>query len=179
MTLQLVTDATAWPVTLAEALAQVRMDGVLLQTGSPEEDLLEDYIAAATDQVERYLHRAMTVRTYDLFAEGFPACAFRLPIGRAGSVVSITYTDPDDAEQTMEAADYNLSPDGWSVAGDWPAGTDVRVRFTTAADVPATVRVEILRLVARLYAQREAGAGSGSVLPQDVRAAVAGWRRFA
>lgn len=167
MSLQLITGPTVEPVTLAEAKAQMR------KPDSAEDSLITDKIAAAREEAEQYLDRALISQTWELTLDGFVdenGCALveiELPKARLLSVTSITYTAPDGTTAVMSPGDYVLdaaadNKPGWVIpkyGTSWPAthpsANSVRIRFVcgygaTAASVPKAIKEWILKRVAEL-----------------------------
>lgn len=158
----LITAPTTEPVTLTEAKAH------LYVTHADDDTLIGAYIAAAREDAEHRLGRLLITQTWELSLGAFPSVIV-MPVPIA-SVVSVKYTDPDGAEQTLAAASYQAdtvaSPGAIAPAYgySWPATREqynaVKVRYTagyaTAADVPATIKAWILLRVGGLYENREA-----------------------
>ena len=87
--LELQTDATVEPVTLAELKTQLRV------SGSSEDDLLTGLITAARQIVEAYTHRALITQTWDYIISN-PGSVIRIPMPPLQSVTSITSYDLDN-----------------------------------------------------------------------------------
>jgi uncharacterized phiE125 gp8 family phage protein len=157
MSLQLITGPTVEPVTLAEAKAQMR------KQDSVEDSLITDKIAAAREEIEQYLDRALISQTWELSLDGFfdqNGClleAIELPKARLLSVTSIAYTAADGTTAAMSPGDYvaDTADDnvpGWVIpkyGTSWPethpSANSVRIRFVagygpTAANPSSTAR---------------------------------------
>lgn len=169
MSLVVVVQPTAEPVSLAEARAHLRVDHF------DDDAKLVGFIVAAREMAEHELQRSLCEKTYEMNLHEFPAGAgaIRLPMGPLpglGSIAitSIKYTDTADAEQTIDPSAYVL--DGYSftpsvapVSG-WPTpkvGTNVvRVRYTSGhsspGNIPAAIKSWMLLMVGQFYENREA-----------------------
>jgi uncharacterized phiE125 gp8 family phage protein len=185
---QLIVPPAVYPVTLAEAKAQCRVDH------DDEDAFIQRLIAAATghfDARSGVLGRCLISQTWEMVLDEFPAGALELPLGPVQSVVSVEYDDPSGVAQTVAASTYTVdttSLSAWVVPdGSWPPTLDninaVRVRFvsgygSTPAAVPDAIRHAILMLIGHWYENREAVApGSPSApLPMAVDALVAPYR---
>jgi uncharacterized phiE125 gp8 family phage protein len=138
-----------------------------------EDALIERYIAAATEYVERYTGLGLVTQVWQLPLSGFPAI-ITLPIRPFQAVTSVAYTDADGRDASIaptELADsalYALVGVGsqrtfGSIAPingtGWPSGTAVQVDFAVgfgdeAADLPQLLRHAIIVTVATWHAQR-------------------------
>lgn len=169
--LKLVTPPSVEPITLAEAKSHLRV------TISDDDDLIRSYIKSAREAAENYTRRAFVSQVWDLGIDGFWGGEIMLPKAPLISVLSITYTDDDDVEQTLPTTDYSV--DDFSEPGviyraraaSWPAltgpGTRGRVRFMAgyrgegspgdgAENVPEGIKQAIRLYVGHLYENREA-----------------------
>jgi uncharacterized phiE125 gp8 family phage protein len=163
MTLKLITAPATEPVTLAEAKAQCRVDA------SDEDALITALIAAARQEAEHALGRALITQTWERVIDAFPEAEIELGMPPVASIVSVSYVDTAGNTQSLSAAAYLLDGDrepGWLLpaAGyTWPSTLDtanaVRVRFTAgygnAAAVPQAIKTWLLMRIATLYKFRE------------------------
>lgn len=158
MGLNLVTAAASYPVTLAEAKAQCRIDS------DDENAMIDGLIAAATDYVERYIGRAIITQTWRLTLDEF-SDAIMLPNGYVQSVTSVQYYDTSGVLQTVSSADYtldNASDPAWLVRNAdaaWPALMDtvnaVIITYVLGyTAVPAAIKQAILLLIGQWFDQR-------------------------
>jgi uncharacterized phiE125 gp8 family phage protein len=164
MPTKLITAALEHPVTLAEARQHLRA------TTTEEDALILALVYAAVEHAETFTGRALVTQTWDLLLDGFPfAREIELPFPPLQSVTSVKYIDPDDAEQTLAAANYHV--DAASTPGrvrlkptaSWPSIADqpnaVTVRFVAGfggtAAVPFTIKAAILLVVGHLFEHRE------------------------
>jgi len=159
MTLRLVTPPAAEPISLADAKLDLKVET------TDDDVLIAAHIQAAREQAEHILGRSLMPQTWELLLDAFPADAIQLARSPVSAIVSVSYTDADGAEQTLDPADYTLDADnlpGWLLPAygtSWPGTRDVinavRVRFTAgyadAAAVPAGVRAWMLLRLRHLY----------------------------
>lgn len=110
------TAATTLALTLAEAKAQMRV------THDREDDLIVDYIKAATRMLEDRTNRCFVTQTRTLKMDSFEDCRYvrgrriypaRSPI-KNSSGASITYLDASGVSTTLASSDYVVS------TGDMP-----------------------------------------------------------
>lgn len=174
--LKSITQPAVEPVTLAEAKAQLRV------VTSHEDVDIARMIVAAREAAEQYTRRAFVAQVWEAGYERFPDCGvFELAKPSLISVVSVSYTDDDDVEQTLVAGtDYTV--DTYSEPGrvirrtgvTWPtiteAGIRVRVRFMAGfpqgegspgddtENVPEPIRHAILLHVAEMFENRDTAA---------------------
>lgn len=172
----------SWPVTVAEAKVQLRVDSDL----TVDDTLLEGLIGTATEWCQDYQTRKYLTQTCVDYLDSWPA----LP-GRHGRwwsssgalrprwsplvlVASIQYLDTGGTWQTLAPGRYQVDAArnpgrilpayncSWpDLRGD-PNGIILTYTagYGTAANVPHGIRSAILLLVAHLYAHREASAES-------------------
>lgn len=171
MGLKLITPATTYPVTLAEAKAHLNVDD------SEYDALIDLYIAAATDDAENFTGRAFYDQVWDYYLDAFPDddTPIGLPRSPLIEVSGLFYRDSAGVEQTFGASGYgvDLATDPGRVSlvygGAWPSAQDVanavRIRFRSgyvdqdvspeSGNVPAAIKAAILLTVGTLYMQRE------------------------
>lgn len=164
--LKLVTGPTSEPVTLAEAKAQCRVDV------ADDDAVLTNYITAARRWCETIARRAFLTQTWQLWLDAWPSERFivlRMP--PLQSVSSVVYYDDADQAATLDVSNYYVDavsePGRVVLRSDagWPSTTlreanGVCVTFvagwTTAANVPPTIKHAILLIVGHWYENREA-----------------------
>lgn len=167
MTLRLITDAAAEPLTLAQARRHLRISD---DDTTEDADIL-DMIIAARKQAEYETGRALTTQTWEQVLDAFPSSEIELGKPSVIAIVHIRYVDPGQVEQPLDPAAYVLDSDtdpGYVLpvaGGSWPAtfaGTTnaVRVRFTTGylADADkerALLRRWMLLHIGTLYEHRK------------------------
>jgi len=153
MSLKLITAPTTYPVTLAEAQLQARMDDTVLDSR------ITAYIAAATGMAEQATGRAIMAQVWELSLDVFPTefVLTRVPVA---SVTSLKYW------QTMGSGLYTLNTsDDFGPARvepaygtSWPASrrqtNAVALRFAAgyadAASVPEGIKSWIMLMVAAM-----------------------------
>ncbi|MFN9743031.1 MAG: head-tail connector protein [Acidobacteriota bacterium] len=183
---RLITPPAAFPVTLAEAKAQCRVDH------ADDDAILNRLIAAATSYLDAragVLNRCLINQTWELTLDAFPPDEIQIDLGPVQSIVDVNYDDPSGAAQSLVVTSYILdaaSPTAWVVSqDDWPATIEavnaVRVRFIagyggTSAAVPDAIRHAILMLVSHWYENREAVGQPQAELPMAVTALLAPYR---
>lgn len=162
MRVHVVTPPAAEPVTLSEAKAHLRLEGV------DDDAYVTALIQAARQHVEEVCWRGLVTQTREAVLETFP-CGdeLELPGGNLGSITSVTYVDADGTTQTLDSDTYEA--DTVSVPGrlllaygeSWPATRSqwnaVRVRYVVGwavEDVPAPIKQALLLLVAQMYEHR-------------------------
>jgi uncharacterized phiE125 gp8 family phage protein len=179
--LRLITPPASLPVTLAAAKAWLRVDH------ADDDDAIAALLGAAVNLLDGrngILGRALEAQTWELVLDRFPVAEIRLPLGPVASVTSVAFTDPEGAEDTVSAEDFELDNvsgfEGWVVprAGfSWPATMEtinaVRVRFVAGTGTPEGVRQALLDMVAARYDTR----GEGKLLTPGIVADLAPFRR--
>ncbi|HYH39911.1 MAG TPA: head-tail connector protein [Azospirillum sp.] len=197
MSLTLVSAAPAYPVTLAEAKAHLRLDT------SDDDALVDALIAAATahlDGRDGWLGRALVQQTWDLKLHRFPG-VIDVPLPPLQSVTSITYLDSNNVSQTLATSKYQVDGNGqWrarikpAYGETWPSTYDawnaVTVRFVAgyepgsgsptdyAENVPQPIKHALLLLISHWYENR-APVNIGNIvsaLPMTVDALLAPYR---
>jgi uncharacterized phiE125 gp8 family phage protein len=178
MSLRLITPPTSYPVTLAEAKSQARVDG------GDSDNLIETYISAATAHVESVTGRAIMSQTWELVLDDF-SDAIMLPKGPVQSITSVTYYDTAEALQTLASDQYtldNVSDPAWLVRPEdatYPEVADgvnnVIIRFVAGySTVPPELKAAIMLLIAHFYDNRSTG-----TFPETVNSLLTNHRSFA
>lgn len=162
--LTVVTAPTSLPVTLDEVKRQV---GVAIDS-SYHDSMLDSYIRAATDYVERYCNRQLVTATYDLQLDYFPSGLDPIYLPKAAplsSVTSITYlAAADGTSTTWTSSEYRVltSSEPGKIVPAWsytyPATRDidgaVTVRYVcgqAVASVPVVLKSAIKLIVTTLF----------------------------
>lgn len=167
--LYLVDQPAELPISLIAAKAHLNVDH------SNDDDVISSMIATAVAHLDGpggLLGRALVTQRWELRLSRFPERTLEIPLPICREIVSITYLDRDEAEQTLPLGDIRVTGLGgdepaqlWpTLSAPWPATADhpeaVRIRydagFGAAADVPAALKSAILQHVASLYQTREA-----------------------
>jgi uncharacterized phiE125 gp8 family phage protein len=161
MALKLITPASTYPVTLAEAKLHLRVDG------TDEDTLITALITAATEMAEQETGRALMTQTWELTQDAFDSAMVltRTPVA---SITSIKYIDLDGVEQTLNGANYTLySTDDYgyhqvtpAYGLDWPEtriqDSAVAVRYVAGyTTVPQPIKQWILLMIGSMYDNRE------------------------
>lgn len=152
-------------------------------------------LAAARGAVEKATRRAMLTQTRVLRLDRFPVAAHQvieLPGGVIQSVSSVSYTDADNATQTLASSVYATDFATDSGTGrlalaadqDWPETGDEGLAVTityvagwaSAALVPAQLRTATLLMLAWLYDHRSAFEASAPSENPAYAAMIAPWR---
>jgi uncharacterized phiE125 gp8 family phage protein len=160
-----VTAPAVSPISLAEAKAQMRVEG------NDDDTIIQRLIDAAVAfvDVQGVLGRAMITQTWAEWIAPNPSTVL-LSIGPVQSVSSIKYYDIDGVLQTATLADFNVfgTPNRITITPKtskaWPITQTrddaIKIEYvvgygSTSASVPQTVRHALLMLVAHWYENRE------------------------
>lgn len=167
--------APAAPVfTLEQAREHLRVDLIDPVAEGPDDALIVDFVAAATDEIDGrdgWLGRSLITQTWRLYLDGFPPSRIGLPLPPLQSVDSIKYLDGEGTQITLSPSAYRVGPfkdpgyvePAFNTA--WPAtlpvGDSVEITFTagygaTGADVPQVIRQYLRHRVGQFYEHREA-----------------------
>lgn len=171
MPLRLVDKPTTYPVTLAEAKAQLRI------TNSSNDALIQGLIAAATRHCETLVQRVFAQRSFEWILPCWrqELCIPIAPVA-ASDVTSVKYVDwVSQAQQTLDKSAYVVQTrSGDSVAIIPKFGTVWPLSFSFAAepivvafdagyenisDVPPNVKAAILLQLRHLYSLGERNPG--------------------
>jgi uncharacterized phiE125 gp8 family phage protein len=160
-----VTAPAALPISVAEAKAQMRVEG------NDDDTIIERLVNAAVAfvDVQGVLGRAMITQTWAEWIAPNPSTVM-LSLGPVQSVSAIKYYDIDGALQTATLADFNVfgTPNRITITPKtskaWPITQTrddaIKIEYvvgygSTSASVPQTVRHALLMLVAHWYENRE------------------------
>jgi uncharacterized phiE125 gp8 family phage protein len=183
MSLRLVTAPASYPVTLAEAKAQCRIDS------DDEDAMINGLIAAATDYVELYTGRAIVSQTWELLQDDF-SDTIMITRGPVTAITFVKYFDVDDVEQTVTSTNYALdaaSDPQWLVkASDftWPAVAsgvnNVTIRFVCGyTSLPPSIKHAILLLIGQWFDNRADVSDKAMIaMPNAVEALLTNYRSF-
>lgn len=150
------------PVSLEEAKAQLRVDGL------DDDAYIVNLIKAARQHTENVTWRALITQTWDVYFDRFSS-EIEIPLGQLQSVVSISYVDTDGITQTVDSSIYDVDTDSdpgkisLSHGQSWPMirpqRNAVTIRFVAGygnqSSVPFTIKQAILFLVGHFYENRE------------------------
>jgi uncharacterized phiE125 gp8 family phage protein len=160
-----VTAPTTSPISLAEAKAQMRVEG------SDDDTIIQRYIDAAISfvDVQGALGRAMMTQTWGQWLSPNPGTVLLL-LGPVQSVSAIKYYDTDGALQTATLADFDVfgTPNRITVSPKsgkaWPTTQTrddaIKIEYvvgygSSPVNVPQTIRHALMMLVAHWYENRE------------------------
>ena len=165
--MQVVTAPTRYPVTISEAVAQLRIDA------NDDDMVIAGYLATATKLVEEWSGTSMMQRTYKLFLDAWPVMLGVIPRARPlqmPPLVSVThiktYNDSDVAT-VWSAASYFVDTAngriGLRSGASWPIpdrltnGIEIQfvAGYESAGDTPENLRHAILLTVAHWHRNRE------------------------
>lgn len=180
-TVTVVTPPASEPVSRAEAKLDLRLN----DDDQTEDELIDEYIAAAREHVENTTWRALTTQTLEAAFDRWPqGSELVLPRPPLQSVTSITYTDADGVETVWDGANYIVDtrrqPGRIVLASgkSWPAGAlqpvnGVVVRYVAGygepSAVPALYKKAIKLLVGEMYEHREATVVQAGVVATELK----------
>lgn len=107
MALRVVTPATTYPVTLADAKAHLRIESDM----TDDDGLIDGLIAAATAFCENVTQRRFCTQTLEWVRNYWPD-KIRFPVAPVQSVASITYTACDGTSQVLDPSLYIVRTSG-------------------------------------------------------------------
>lgn len=150
------------PVTLTEAKLHLRLatTATLAEAYTSEDDLLNDLIQAAREQVERYLERSLVTQTRTLYLQEWPdGDTLTLPYPPLQSVTGVYYwVDEAVAESTVTSTDYDV------ITGTEPG----KLVLTSDASWPT----DTLRPATPIRVVYVAGYGVGTNIPSAIKSAI-------
>lgn len=129
-----------------------------------DDEIIEDFIAASTDWAEMYMGRSVLTQAWDYYFDDFSSIT--IPDKMVSSVV-VTYFDENNAEQTLDAAEYHTDlieyPAEITCATSWPATyskpnsvkVSVQAGYLLPDSVPGAIKTGIALIVGHLYNNRE------------------------
>tara|TARA_R100000655_G_scaffold89068_1_gene129543 strand:+ start:261 stop:881 length:621 start_codon:yes stop_codon:yes gene_type:complete len=164
--LRLSTAPTLTPVSVAEAKTHLRIDSSF----TTDDTYIETLISVATLAAENYTNLALMEQTLTLDIDAFPDY-FNLLKGtlRTLTVNSITYSDENNASQTLAASNYfgdgsikparvYFAPDATIPSTyDKPNAVSVNftLGFTASSQVPAPIKQAVLLMIGTYYETRQ------------------------
>lgn len=170
MRIAVLTPPSSEPVSRSEAKAHLRVDS------SDDDTLIDALITAAREWVESYTGRALGLQTLQISMPWFLR-RIDLPRPPLRTVVSMTYTDTDGAEQSLAVGTYyrtvsdsDCQPaflellDNVSLPSLYSSEVAVKIRFQAGYDttgspsdvVPKGLTQAMLLVIGDLYEHREA-----------------------
>ena len=163
MSRKLITAPAVEPISLTDAKLHLRVGT------SSEDTLISLMIAAAREECENELRRALITQTWEKYLDAFPS-AIGLFYPPLSSVTSVSYVDPDGNSQVLAGTEYvvdDKQEPAWIVPAygkSWPqtqsVANAVTVRFVCgygAADtaVPKAIKNWLLLRIGDLYQNRQ------------------------
>lgn len=163
---KIITPAAAYPVTLTEARAHLRIDD------TAEDTLITTLITMATDYAELRMGRAIINQTWGQYLDEFPSEDYiEVKFPPLSSVTHVKYYDTSNVLQTLSSSDYEV--DTISEPGiirlvptaSWPGTYDklnaVIITFiagygAASTNVPELIRGAIKLLISHFFENREA-----------------------
>lgn len=155
-----VTPPSVEPITLQEALRQLR-----LEIGF-DDDKVESLIPVARDKAERYCNRYFSEQTVKIVYSGSFGVEISLPFPDLASVVSITYLDSENAVQTLSPSDYTFVSDYQAIypVTSFPFAKSYTVTVVTGAPKEmSSIKIAMLMFLTDLYELREESVIGASV----------------
>jgi uncharacterized phiE125 gp8 family phage protein len=165
MSVKVITPASTFPVTLAQARTHLRLVPYGVSENHPDDDYISTFlIPSATAWVEQYIERALVTQTIELALNEFSDRVY-LPLGNVQSVTSVKALI-DGVEATVSTDVYAINDYSKSaylyLKSDqvWP-NTDsvdnaVKVRYVVGyTAVPAPIISAIYLLIGHLYENRQ------------------------
>lgn len=146
------------PVTLEQAKLSLRLS----PTDSPLDPEILDLIDAATSRWEQDTDMPAIAQTFVQSRYCFPA-EINLTKRPVQSIESISYTDVDGVDQTIDGAEYGLrkgdqlvyskSDDGWPAVKPSPEAVRITyvAGYTSAATVPRDLKRAVILAVGALF----------------------------
>lgn len=190
-TLIIVTPPAIEPISLAEAKAQLRVDG------TQDDTLITSLITAARQVAESLLARALITQTLRYLCDEAPEDVFTLPRAPLQSISSIKVYDDADTATVLDPSLYMADTANSRVAlrsgAVWPSVNRVMNGFevqyvagygSNASDVPLAIRQGLLAHISHLYAHRgdsltrEGIAEAFTSMPREALALYAPYRIF-
>lgn len=188
MTLVLTAGPAVEPVTLAEAKAHLRVDGMA------EDTLIASLIVTSRLHIETVLGLGLVTQAWTWLIDAWPDLAvLRLPMRPVQSIASVRIHAEDGSVLTLAPDAYVLDGNGaparlvrrrgraWPVPGR--AANGIEIAFVAgfgdaASQVPAPLRQAVLLLLAHWYENREpAELGSVAVpIPDEVSRLIAPYK---
>lgn len=150
-------------------------------SGTDEDDLIDSYIKAARRVAENHQNRALITQTWELYLDAFESDEILIEKSPVSGITSVKYFDTDNAEQTIDADDYELDSVSEPArlrptsGNSWPSTYDkynaVVIRFTAGygtagSDVPEETIDALLMMIAHFYENR--GDEGHRALPRTV-----------
>lgn len=156
--LRLITPPAIEPVTLAGAKLFLRIEH------TADDEAVTRAISAARQAAEQYLKTALLPQTWDYTVANPCGLRIVLPFGPVSAITSLTLTNEADTSTVMNASNYRLSVDGFSVIFTNPQSIEkVTVRYVastaaTVSEIPAPIIQGILHHISVMIETRDGAA---------------------
>lgn len=151
-----------WPVTTAVMKNHIQLDH------SSDDALVEEYIAAATEDAENRGNKALILQKrtqtigWDLICGGLSGTQVCLSVGPAVGIIAVRYLAEDGVSEVLSTDNYRLMPDKDNIyffgtlptfiEGPGSVWVDYEAGYgDTPADVPAAWRSIVCQLASRKY----------------------------
>lgn len=163
--LRLIAPPEAEPLTLSQAKAFLRIEH------TAEDAAVTTAITAARQYAEAYLRTALLPQEWEYTVANPRSVILRLPVGPARAISEITLTHEVGDTQAMDAAQYRLSVDGFSLYFEAVPQTEkMAVVYTAGAyeeveKIPAPIVQGMLHHIAVMLESRD---GAAPLLVQSV-----------
>lgn len=134
---------TVEPITLDEAKAQLRIESAF----TADDDYINAIISVARDRCENYCNQFFTEQSISILYKGIIPVIVFLPYPNL-TVASVTYTDADNAQQTVNSGDYIVDAINQTIT--FSASFDsinYQVNATTAAPVQIVGVGQAIKLI--------------------------------
>lgn len=184
MSLTVVTPPTSYAVTLAEAMAHLRV------SDDPGSYIASILLPGAQAMVEELTGRRLTTTTLRLGLEEWPDDdEIVLPGPPIASVTSITYLDSNNVRQTLAVTEYVVDTDAGVIVPaynvTWPTvlefTSSIKITYvagwTSTAAIPASLRAAVLLACGHKHENREATIAGTTMaeIPMGLAALCAPW----
>jgi len=148
-------------------LEYVRDHHLRSPNGTAEDDRIRRAIKAATSQAEHYMQRAIVPQTRVLVMDGFPSAEILIPFPPLIEVVSVVYVDGDGAEQTVDAASYQVSRQSG------PKARRSRIRLASGQSWPSTASQQDAVTITYRAGYVTGGSPEVANVPEDLQESIA------
>jgi uncharacterized phiE125 gp8 family phage protein len=161
MAREIITAPTHEPVTLEEAKAHLRV------SGADDDIYISALISVARERAETFTQRAFVSQTQAVYLDAWPCGDLRINVAPVVAVESVEYFDTDNAEQTLDPAEYYVdtksNPARLRPVTAWPdiyaRPNAITVTFTAgygaSPAVPLTIKQAMLLMVGDMFENRE------------------------
>jgi uncharacterized phiE125 gp8 family phage protein len=188
MSVKVITPASTFPVTLAQARTHLRLVPYGVSENHPDDDYISTFlIPSATAWVEQYIERALVTQTIELALNEFSDRVY-LPLGNVQSVSSVKVLQ-DGLIVTVDSDVYSLNdyvkPSYLylNTGESWPSYDDVdnaiKIQYVVGySTVPSPILSAILLIIGHLYENRQQNVAGVTIndLPMGVCALLQPYR---